>query len=188
MGLLDDAIREHLELKRRRGADPGEVAREQHEALVPAHPGEPSRAGGDFESGSQDGAAEPEGVEPAGVAGGDAALIDEPAMDAPSDPTAQDATADSRPSAVGQETVEIDMQSVLEEDPEGTESAAAEEDSLEWEMPESGAGRGDGTVEGTRAAAGRSGERRDGDDSQHHHEELSDVPRPLPGQERLSFE
>ena len=35
MGLLDDAIREHLELKRRSGADPGEVAREQHEALDP---------------------------------------------------------------------------------------------------------------------------------------------------------
>jgi hypothetical protein len=33
MGLLDDAIREHLELKRRRGADPGEVAWEQREAL-----------------------------------------------------------------------------------------------------------------------------------------------------------
>jgi hypothetical protein len=33
MGLLDDAIREHLELKRRRGADPGELAREQREAL-----------------------------------------------------------------------------------------------------------------------------------------------------------
>ena len=33
MGLLDDAIRDHLELKRRRGADPGEVAREQNEAL-----------------------------------------------------------------------------------------------------------------------------------------------------------
>jgi hypothetical protein len=33
MGLLDDAIREHLELKRRRGADPGEVGREQHQAL-----------------------------------------------------------------------------------------------------------------------------------------------------------
>src|SRR5947207_7743138 len=33
MGLLDDAIREHLELKRRRGADPGEVAREEREAL-----------------------------------------------------------------------------------------------------------------------------------------------------------
>jgi hypothetical protein len=37
MGLLDDAIREHLELKRRRGADPGEVAREQHEALDTSH-------------------------------------------------------------------------------------------------------------------------------------------------------
>src|SRR6266581_1712763 len=35
MGLLDDAIREHLELKRRRGADPDEVAREQQEALQP---------------------------------------------------------------------------------------------------------------------------------------------------------
>jgi hypothetical protein len=35
MGMLDDAIREHLELKRRRGADPGEVDREQAEALAP---------------------------------------------------------------------------------------------------------------------------------------------------------
>src|SRR5439155_27136183 len=35
MGLLDDAIREHLELKRRRGADPSEVAREEAEALGP---------------------------------------------------------------------------------------------------------------------------------------------------------
>jgi hypothetical protein len=33
MGLLDEAIREHLELRRRRGADPGLVAREEHEAL-----------------------------------------------------------------------------------------------------------------------------------------------------------
>jgi len=35
MGLLDDAIREHLELKLRRGADAGEVSREEHEALSP---------------------------------------------------------------------------------------------------------------------------------------------------------
>ena len=33
MGLLDDAIREHLELKRARGADPGEVERQEREAL-----------------------------------------------------------------------------------------------------------------------------------------------------------
>src|SRR3954469_1487762 len=33
MGLLDDAIREHLELKRKHGADPEAVARQEKEAL-----------------------------------------------------------------------------------------------------------------------------------------------------------
>jgi hypothetical protein len=36
MGLLDDAIRDHLELKRRHGAEPSEVARQEDEALGPA--------------------------------------------------------------------------------------------------------------------------------------------------------
>jgi hypothetical protein len=40
MGLLDDAIREHLDLKRRRGADPTEIAREETEALGPVRRGE----------------------------------------------------------------------------------------------------------------------------------------------------
>jgi hypothetical protein len=35
MGLLDDAIREHLDLKRRRGADPAEIQRAEQEALGP---------------------------------------------------------------------------------------------------------------------------------------------------------
>ena len=35
MGLLDDAIKEHLELKRRRGADAGEISRLESEALGP---------------------------------------------------------------------------------------------------------------------------------------------------------
>ena len=39
MGLLDDAIREHLELKRRRGADPAEVAEQEREALGPVRGG-----------------------------------------------------------------------------------------------------------------------------------------------------
>ena len=39
MGLLDEAIREHLELKRRRGADAEEVTRQEQEAL-----GAPQRA------------------------------------------------------------------------------------------------------------------------------------------------
>ncbi|MCW3065092.1 MAG: hypothetical protein JWN32_2264 [Solirubrobacterales bacterium] len=43
MGVLDEAIREHLALKRRRGANPEEVAREEHDALGPVRrePAEP---------------------------------------------------------------------------------------------------------------------------------------------------
>ena len=41
MGLLDDAIRQHLELKRRHGADPSDVAKLEHEALGPTARPEP---------------------------------------------------------------------------------------------------------------------------------------------------
>jgi hypothetical protein len=50
MGLLDDAIREHLELKRKHGADADDVARQEQEALGPgqrnefAQPAEPEPA------------------------------------------------------------------------------------------------------------------------------------------------
>jgi hypothetical protein len=53
MGILDDAIREHLELKRRGGADPGELSRLEREAFgagetpsqaPPAADGEPEPA------------------------------------------------------------------------------------------------------------------------------------------------
>src|SRR3954453_12106645 len=47
MGLLDDAIREHLELKRRRGADPSELERQENEALGPARRGEFARPEGE---------------------------------------------------------------------------------------------------------------------------------------------
>ncbi|MEO8687409.1 MAG: hypothetical protein ABI611_04210 [Solirubrobacteraceae bacterium] len=40
MGLLDDAIKEHLELKRKRGADAEEVSRLEQEALGPPQRGE----------------------------------------------------------------------------------------------------------------------------------------------------
>ena len=39
MGILDDAIREHLDLKRRQGADPTEVERLEREALGPVRRG-----------------------------------------------------------------------------------------------------------------------------------------------------
>ena len=39
MGLLDDAIREHLELKRRHGADAGDLAKLEREAFGPIRRG-----------------------------------------------------------------------------------------------------------------------------------------------------
>src|SRR6476661_1990256 len=70
MGLLDDAIREHLELKRRRGGDAGEIERQEHEALGPVRR---TRGNGDEDPGEAAPAAEAEGlpvaeeVEPAAV-------------------------------------------------------------------------------------------------------------------------
>ena len=50
MGLLDDAIREHLDLKRRHGADPAEVERAEREALGPVRrtPTQPGEAEAEF--------------------------------------------------------------------------------------------------------------------------------------------
>jgi hypothetical protein len=177
MGLLDDAIRDHLELKRRRGADPSEIAREEREALEPVFPDEPRPPGFDSEP------------QPATV------LDEEPPH---GDPLEQEAAAveghggaapPPDPFAghpAGEETAELDMQAVLEEDvPElddaattgdiaSAQDAAApvaaeprptealrpppqgEEDLLEWEVP----GRAD----------------------------PEPPPEPLPGQESMSFE
>ena len=44
MGLRDDAIREHLDLKRRRGADPAEVEQQEREALGPVRGAAPADA------------------------------------------------------------------------------------------------------------------------------------------------
>ena len=60
MGLLDDAIREHLELKRRRGADADEVARQEHEAL--GDPRMPEVAPGRGRRGRRDATDEPAAV------------------------------------------------------------------------------------------------------------------------------
>ena len=66
MGLLDDAIREHLELKRRHGADPGEVERQEREVLGAAP------QAGEF--------AQPEAGEP---------LVDEPVAETDLEPVAE---------------------------------------------------------------------------------------------------
>jgi len=59
MGLLDDAIREHLELKRRRGADAEEVSRLEQEALGPPQRGEFAGAAAPAEPADPVAAAEP---------------------------------------------------------------------------------------------------------------------------------
>ena len=67
MGLLDDAIREHLELKRAHGADPTEVERQEREALgAPGH-GEFASPAGEAQAAAVQAEAPPVQAEPAAV-------------------------------------------------------------------------------------------------------------------------
>ncbi len=65
MGLLDDAIREHLDLKRRRGADPTEIERAEREALGPVRRG--PEVGGE-DAPAAESAVEPEAAVPSAPA------------------------------------------------------------------------------------------------------------------------
>jgi hypothetical protein len=169
MGLLDEAIRDHLELKRRRGADPSEIARVEREALEPVFPDEPRPAAFDEEPQATVIDGEPPQGDPLtdamsyAAAGGDAL---DPAVAAPGDATL---------STLGQETAELDMQAVLDQDARLAEAASGgtlsgapgapagdrpqatvDDELLEWEMPD--------------------------------RPDAEPPPQPLPGQERLSFE
>jgi hypothetical protein len=79
MGLLDDAIREHLELKRRRGADAEEVTRQEQEAL-----GAPQRA--EFAAAAPAATAEPAPVEDAPAPAPEPELGPEPVPEAEAEP------------------------------------------------------------------------------------------------------
>ncbi len=140
MGLLDDAIRDHLELKRLRGADPGEVAREQREALEPDLRG--AQAAGEAEPpaaveehGAEDGA----GTLPVHAAPAVTATAAATPVRAPQPTSNEDA------SNVAEETAELDMSSVMDEDLAGEDSFGdLNEDQLQWEVPgDSAAGIGD---------------------------------------------
>jgi hypothetical protein len=161
MGLLDDAIREHLELKRRRGGDPSAIAREEREVLAPGLADEPTDEGVQIDG---DGLLEPEVPLPSAP----------PA--APLGPHAgedqEDLVADL--SAGSQETAELDMQAVMEDDPAAADPASPvaplvdepalagdpdetpEDDLLEWEFPDE--------------------------------RDRESPPQNIPGQERLAFE
>jgi hypothetical protein len=175
MGLLDDAIREHLELKRLRGADPGLVSREESEVFGPVR-------------GKQSSDNDSEAAVPEDLSGEDVP----PAHDPGHPPEGF--------SNVGQETAELDMRTVLEDEggapsspgPAGpaagpSSSGASQkpevtEDSLEWEMP--GEGAADGSDE---LADDQSGGSRD-EPVEDVLEETPDFLRDTPEQERLWFE
>jgi hypothetical protein len=120
MGLLDDAIREHLELKRRNGADASEVARQEREALGPARRGPeplevPPHPAGD-----------PEPADPA--------LVD-PQVDAPVYREPEDVPEYVPPA---RPAVDPEPEPLAEAPPVEPERSAAvpEEAEVEWEAPE----------------------------------------------------
>ncbi len=107
MSVLGEAIREHLELKRLRGADPGRVALEEREAF-----------GDHAERVEQDG-------DDAGLVAGEDGesfstefIVRKGSRSEPVESLAADEASsevDETPSGAGQETVEIDMAAILYE-------------------------------------------------------------------------
>jgi hypothetical protein len=127
MGLLDDAIREHLDLKRRNGGDPGEIARKENEALAPVFP-DAGRGDVEVEASAaedvgweDDGAYAPEpAVDPLAPEAGAPSLEHEfgpPRVARGTETMAPEPAAQVEPAEfdhVGQETAELDMQAVLD--------------------------------------------------------------------------
>jgi hypothetical protein len=178
MGLLDDAIREHLELKRLRGADPGDVAREEQDALGPVREGEAQHGG-------------PEDKEA------------EVSSDADSFFPGPESASAVDSSIVGQETVEINMDAEFDagtnvgHEPEAVRHEpttpvahphASPEESLEWEVPGDRPGElgSTGLERDTGSHAGHDEEA--DEDVEDVLEETPDFLRDTPEQERLWFE
>jgi len=105
MGILDDAIREHLELKRKHGVPEDEIERQEEEALGPARRGV-AQQHDDGESAVADGAAEDEAI-------------------AQADEDAAPADEDTAPAA-DQETVLFDMEDAASDEPTPVEPPPVE--------------------------------------------------------------
>lgn len=180
MGLLDDAIREHLELKRLRGADPALVSHEEREALGAIPGGEPGEDRDRPVAPLDDG----EGTR--------------------SQP--KQTTGEAGDFAHGQETAEIDMQTVLHEESPAEEARSADAgtvapvrarphsgqaapgadgpgDGLEWEVP--GDDSRETQAESSEGAIATPTAEESVEDVL---EETPDFLRDTPEQERLWFE
>lgn len=151
MGLLDDAIREHLDLKRRRGADPAEVEQAEREALGPVRRRPEASDDEELEprledNGSSEVTPEPEleedlvWDEPSAEDEGPEHEEDAPAPHAaapkmPFDAEAAEPPAPSKPSADrpiapdpgGEPTAEYDVEKALAQEPPGEDEDVLEE-------------------------------------------------------------
>jgi hypothetical protein len=181
MGLLDDAIREHLELKRLRGADPGEVARAENDALGPVR----------REAEAPAPTSEHEDSDSLGNGSGSETEVGASVADAPLSPSDL---------GVGQETVEINMEAELDRQSTSPETSAppagelaapvghpadgqpSAGDSLEWEMPGDRKSAAEG---GESAEEGQASSEEPVEDVL---EETPDFLRETPEQDRLWFE
>jgi hypothetical protein len=123
MGLLDDAIREHLELKRKHGADPEDVARQEREALGPSQRNE---------------FAQPEAEQPEAPAAEPEGAISAAELEADEPPAAEDALPEGEPGVPEEPTAEHPAAAPgYDEDPWLEEEAdeVPAEDALEQRPP-----------------------------------------------------
>jgi hypothetical protein len=160
MGLLDEAIREHLELKRRAGADPSLVAREEQEALAPVPRDDPEAPGADSEPGLE------------AETGSSPADHPEPV------PTHEPARPDPPPGAIpmlSEETQELDMVAAMADEP----VAGDDPSSPTWSVAE----RLEAAEDAGEEPAHRFSHSETIGEDDHRQ-----PPEEVPGQERLSFD
>lgn len=152
MSILDDAIREHLALKRARGADEAELKRLEEEAFgPPRRPDEvdpfaeaPTEFLGEAEPGAQ--APEGAGPEPEGRRLSNIADLQEPPSaaepppeaDSPEPPAAEGPNTEERQAIAEQPTQLFDVESEIEADADAP-ADAPEADALEAAEPEAAA-------------------------------------------------
>jgi hypothetical protein len=169
MGLLDDAIREHLDLKRRRGADPSEIAKEESEALGPVRRDAPSED------------------EPSPAADHEPPALDEPAVVYDDDPFADDdrLVASEPPSTHDHVWAEPEEESATP--PHG--DPLAHQHTREFSATELGDALGEDEPAEAEPAAGAEDDA--ADDADEAEDELEDTPdflQETPEHDRLWFE
>ena len=126
MGLLDDAIREHLELKRKHGANPEDVARQEQEALGPGQRNEFAQPEAAPAPEPEPEAAAPEELEPAPV---DELPEGEPGI--PEEPPSAQAPGYDEDPWLDEEPDEVPAEEALQERPRRPAAETGEEDVLE---------------------------------------------------------